>query len=115
MGIFDDDNYNANRYGIPDREGTPADWKAAYEDRMGRDEYEEVLGSTKTAQTREQEAIIILEITETTITEDVIKQSYRRIVKTECKSAFDLNPDKAAELLFKRIKAAYSLLMDLYG
>ena len=60
MGIWDNPTgYNADRYGTPDHAGTPADWKAAYEDRMGRDEYEEVLGSTKTAQTREQEAIAI--------------------------------------------------------
>tara|TARA_B100001057_G_scaffold223290_1_gene223584 strand:- start:1407 stop:1736 length:330 start_codon:yes stop_codon:yes gene_type:complete len=109
MGIFDDDNYNADRYGVPTRAGTPDDWKAAYEDRMGRDQYEEVLGSTKTAQSREQEAIAILEITETTIVEGVIKRSYRKL-------AMKVHPDHGGtQEAFERVQAAYSLLMDLYG
>ncbi len=109
MGIFDDDNYNADRYGVPTRAGTPDDWKAAYEDRMGRDQYEEVLGSTKTAQSREQEAIAILEITETTIVEGVIKRSYRKL-------AMKVHPDHGGtQEASDRVQAAYSMLMDLYG
>jgi len=110
MSIWDNPTgYNAGRYGTPDRAGTPADWKAAYEDRMGRDEYEEVLGSTKTAQTREQEAIAILEITETTIVAGVVKQSYRKLV-------MKVHPDHGGtQKAFERVHAAYSLLMDLYG
>ena len=116
MGIWDDPHgYNAGRYGEPDAPGTPAQWKAAYEDVMGRAEAEEVLSGSKRRGSPEQKARTILRITIETLTVDAVKKAYRKIAMTECKEAFGLNPPKEIEALFKEIHAAYSLLMDTLG
>tara|TARA_B100000614_G_scaffold262909_1_gene300651 strand:+ start:162348 stop:162692 length:345 start_codon:yes stop_codon:yes gene_type:complete len=110
MGIWDDPHgYNANRYGEPDAPGTPAQWKAAYEDVMGRAEAEEVLSGSKRRGSPEQKARTILKITIETLTVDTVKAAYRKLV-------FKVHPDHGGDAeQFKEVHAAYSLLMDALG
>jgi len=112
MGIFDDDNYNTDRYGEADGVGCEAEWKNAYNERMGSDEYEQVLDdSTAYAGGRRGKALVILkmDITIVTLTEKIIKVAYRKLVMV-------VHPDHGGTVeAFKEVHAAYSLLMDELG
>jgi len=109
--FFDDpDGANMERYGTGVA-GNPSQWKAAYDDRMGRNEAEAFMGGEKYRHhgTPEQAAIVVLAIKETIITGNVIKMAFRKMV-------FKVHPDHGGtDELFIEVKAAYSLLMDLYG
>jgi DnaJ-class molecular chaperone len=79
--------------------GTPAQWKAAYEDRVSAKEAEAVLtGSSGTPYS-------ILEILPGATLMD-IKKAYRKLV-------MKVHPDHGGtDEAFKRVNAAYSLLMS---
>lgn len=95
-------------YGHADAPGCAADWRAAYEDVMGRDEAESVLGGSKTTGTPEQQARTILKVTIEILNVDAIKMAYRKLV-------FKVHPDHGGtDSAFKEVHAAYSLLMDMY-
>lgn len=101
------DRYNAERYGGMGDPGTPADWKAAYEDVMGRAEAEEVLSGSRRRGSNEKRARTILRITIETLTVDAVKSAYRKLV-------MEVHPDHGGtDDQFKEVHAAYSLLMDM--
>jgi len=109
-GFFDDpDAYNSERYGTGPP-GSFREWKAAYDERMGRTEAEECLGDEeyrRREKTPMQAAIDILAITETTIDERMVKKAYRKMV-------FKVHPDYGGKQEdFIQVNAAYSYLFDL--
>lgn len=107
MGIFDDPDYNAKRYGTSEVRGNPDQWRAAYEEVMGRQEAEEYLGE----QTSPNSARSILGVS-LTATWEQIKKTFRKLA---LKWHPDVCKEKDAESKFKRFRAAYSILADEHG
>jgi len=104
--IFDKDvDHNAIRYGVPVAPGSPETWKMAYEEVMGQDEYEAVLGFGESALGK---ALRILGFSsEKGLTSQQVKQSYRKLV-------FKVHPDHGGtQDAFEKVHAAYSLLSDM--
>ena len=105
MGNPWDPNYAP--YGHSDEPGCPADWRAAHEDVMGRDEAESVLGGSQATGTPEQKARTILRVTIEVLTLDAIKLAYRKLV-------FKVHPDHGGKQEdFLQVHAAYSYLLSI--
>lgn len=84
--------------------GSASEWNQAFNTRMGRDEAKKTLGDT--------DPLSVLEMTGTPEWEDVKKQ-YRKLAMQYHP---DRNPgDKDAEIMFKKVQAAYELLEERYG
>ena len=91
-------------YGTTTKRGNSDQWRAAYEERMmGHDEAVAVLD--------DDNPYVILGIPQGS-DKDTVKSAYRKLVMTECKDAFSLNPNPDVVERFKKIHAAYSILMN---
>jgi DnaJ-class molecular chaperone len=80
--------------------GNSDEWRSNYEQRMyGHDEAVQILG--------EDNPYAVLGLRQGA-TKDEVKSAYRKIVASECREAFGLNPDPAQVERFKKVHAAYS-------
>lgn len=102
---------NARPYGVNSGpRGNPAQWKAAYEQRMTAGEAQQVF----TDQGVESDGEWAVLGVPTDSPWDVVKRAYRKLVMG-CADAFGIKPEPAMEKLFKKYNAAYSLIADRLG
>lgn len=107
--IWDNDNrpYGVNK----GARGTPAQWKQSYEDRMNAGEAQDIFDAQGVESDGEW-AVLGVPVDSPW---DVVKKAYRALVMANCVEALGTNLDPVAEALFKKYRAAYSLIADRHG
>lgn len=102
MSVWDSD-YNAKKYGTG-TPGNPSQWRQAYEQRMSGEEALDVLQGSGDGLAVSR-ALLGIDA-QVYLTVDTIKSAYRR-------KAMETHPDQGGdEEAYKKVHAAYSLLMD---